>query len=422
MTRTRRRTGLLARTLAALFLAGAPVAALAGPELSASFADPPYAFAASCDLAQPLVFVNLIVANRGEARTTESPVTATDSSHVLGADSTTLRPIAPGAQIALRIPLRRVPTSLGAVGGKHVITVTVGPRRLGPLAVSVPATFCATAATGAAKRIVPASSTQSAIQRPRVNPQPAATTPPGKFRLGGIHSNLAEIAAAARTPAVPRNVSVARGTQECAAHVGLFGALACPAMIKSGNVLVVWDWNAGAGPDAIDGFRLYRVAGGTKYLVYTRADKKDLTLVDLTGPAAGYVGTCFAVSAYAGAYESALSDALCVTRQQIAVLASPTVTSTTPPAQAPKHVVIHVTGDSFPANTTVAAGGDVTWINDDSDEHSVYGPAGSFVGDLYANGGRFTYTFRDIGTNYAVPYLCQYHAGMRGTITVVTNR
>ena len=410
MTRMRPRTVHLARALAALFLAGTPVATLAEPELSASFSDPPYALATSCDLSQPLVFVNLIVANRGDTRTTESPVTATDRTHVLGGDPTTLRSIAPGAQIALRIPLRRVPPSLGAIGGKHAITIAVGPRRLGPLTVSVPATFCATAARGAA------------IQRPRVNPQPAATTPPGKSRVAGINSNPGQVVAAARTPAVPRNVRVAKGTQECAAHVGVFGALACPAMIKSGNVLLVWDWNAGAGPDAIDGFRLYRVAGGTKQLVYTRADKADLTLVDLTGPPAGYVGTCFAVSAYAGAYESALSDALCVTRQQITVLASPTVTSTTPPAQAPKHVVIHVTGDSFPANTTVAAGGDVTWINDDSDEHSVYGPAGSFVGDLYANGGRFTYTFRDIGTNYAVPYLCQYHAGMRGTINVVTNR
>jgi plastocyanin len=341
MTRTRRRTRHLAQTVAALFFAGAPAATLAEAALSASFSNPPYAFTASCDLSQPLAFVNLIVVNRGDA-----------------------------------------------------ITVSLGPRRLGPLAVSVPATFCATAAPGAAKLTVPASSTQSAIQRRQPHPQPA----------------------------VPRNVQVARGTKECAAHVGLFGALACPAMIKSGDVLLVWDWQAGAGPDAIDGFRLYRVAGGTKQLVYTRADKNSLTLVDLPGSAAGYIGTCFAVTAYAGANESALSNALCVTRQQIVVLASPTVNSTTQPAApAPKHVVIHVTGDSFPANTIVAAGGDVTWINDDTDEHSVYGPAGSFVGDLYANGGRFTYTFRDIGTKYTVPYLCQYHAGMHGTITVVTN-
>ena len=219
----------------------------------------------------------------------------------------------------------------------------------------------------------------------------------------------------------PRNVQVARGTEQCAAHVGLFGALTCPALIKSGDVLLVWDWQAGAGPAAIGGFRVYRVTGGTKQLVYTRTDQDSITLVDLSGPAAGYVGACFAVSAYAGAYESALSAAHCVTRQETVVLASPTVNPTSPPAPAPKHVVIHVTGDSFPANTVVAAGGDVTWINDDTDEHSVYGPAGQFVGDLYASGGRFTYTFRDIGKNYTVPYLCQYHAGMHGTIAVVTN-
>jgi plastocyanin len=252
---------------------------------------------------------------------------------------------------------------------------------------------------------------------------PAATlaAAPSVTHAGSIDSNAARIAGAKRTPAVPRNVGVARGTKQCAAHVGLFGAMTCPALIKLGDVLLVWDWQAGAGFAAIDGFRVYRVTGGAKQLVSARTDKDSITLVDLPGPAAGYVGTCFAVTAYAGAAESALSAAHCVTRQEIVVLASPTVNSTTPPAQAPKHVVIHVTGDSFPANTVVAAGGDVTWINDDTDEHSVYGPAGQFVGDLYANGGRFTYTFRDLGKNYTVPYLCQYHAGMHGTITVVTN-
>ena len=93
MNWTRRRTGHLARALAALFLAGAPAATLAGPDLSASFSNPAYALAASCDLSQPLVFVNVIVVNRGDAPTAESAVTATDSTNVFGGDLTTLRPL-----------------------------------------------------------------------------------------------------------------------------------------------------------------------------------------------------------------------------------------------------------------------------------------------------------------------------------------
>jgi plastocyanin len=81
-----------------------------------------------------------------------------------------------------------------------------------------------------------------------------------------------------------------------------------------------------------------------------------------------------------------------------------------------------VTEDSYPLDTVVAAGGDVTWINDDADEHSVYSVGGSITGDLYPKGGRFTYTFRDMGYNYIVSYICEYHATMRGRITVLTSR
>jgi plastocyanin len=420
MNWTRRRTGHLARALAALFLAGAPAATLAGPDLSASFSNPAYALAASCDLSQPLVFVNVIVVNRGDAPTAESAVTATDSTNVFGGDLTTLRPIGPGAHIALRLPLRHVPSSLSAIGGTHAITVSLGARRLGPLAVSVPATFCATAAAGAAKLTVPDSTTQPAVHVRQSHPQ-AATPRPGFSQVVTARSNTAKIIAAARTPAVPGNVRVSSGAQECAAHVGLLGALACPDMIRSGNVLLVWDWQAGAGPDVIDGYRVYRVDGGTKQLVYTRTDKQYLTLFDMPGASGNYIGKCYAVSAYAGSYESTVSGALCVTRQQTIVLASPSIVPTPKPTPVPRHVVIHVTDDSYPLDTVVAAGGDVTWINDDADEHSVYGPAGSFVGDLYPKGGRFTYTFRDIGTNYVVSYLCEFHAGMRGRITVIAN-
>ena len=244
----------------------------------------------------------------------------------------------------------------------------------------------------------------------------AAVTAVGKSTGSTVRKQVPHV------PAVPRNLRNSSGVQDCAAHLGLIGALVCPDLIRSGRMLLIWDWQAGAGPDAIDGYRMYRV-DGKKQLIYTRADKKDLTLVDVPLPAAGYVGTCYSVSAYAGAFESALSPAFCPTRGQTMVAATPTIKPAPPPPRAPNHVDIHVTEDSYPMDTVVAAGGSVTWINDDSDAHSVYGWGGSWSGELDGHGGRYTATFRDIGQgDYIVSYTCEYHANMVGRIRIVVNR
>ena len=410
MNGTARPPTILGRTLAALLLAGVPAATLAGPSLSGSFSNPPYVFAARCDLTQPIVFVDLLVLNHGDAPTAAEPVTATDSINGLSGQGF-LPPLRPGAQGALRLPLRPVSTDLGRVAGTHSIIISLRGLRMVPLAVAVPAAFCATAALGSVK---PTSREPHA---------PAAANRPGSIsQVGTSQSNAARIVATASTPAAPVNVHVSNGPQECAAHVGLLGALACPDMIRSGNVLLVWDWQPNAGPDEIDGFRVYRVDSGLKQRVYTRADKKYLTMFDMPGPSGNYLGKCYAVSAFAGAWESPLSSARCLNRQQTIVLASPSVVPTPKPTPVPRHVVIHVTEDSYPLDTVVAAGGDVTWINDDADEHSVYSSGGSIVGDLYPKGGRFTYTFRDLGYNYIVAYICEYHTTMRGRITVLSGR
>jgi hypothetical protein len=160
LTRTARPTTTLARAIAALLLVCLPVATLAGSNLAGSFADPPYTLAAHCDLAQPIAFINLVVVNRGDARTAAIPVTATDGAGVLRG-STTLLPIPPRAQSALLVPLLGMPSNPGAVGGTHSITISLGPFHLAPVAVTVPPTFCATQAAGA----VTSSVSRSAAER-----------------------------------------------------------------------------------------------------------------------------------------------------------------------------------------------------------------------------------------------------------------
>ena len=413
----RLRTRSFAAVLAALSFAAIPATTLAEPSLAAAFADPPFVVAARCDPTQPLAYVNLGVVNRGDSPTPATLVTAVDATGVLGGQ-TTLPPIAPGARNALRVGLRRAPSNDASVGGTHAVTITIGAVRLAPIAVTLPATFCA-AASPPADTVVPVGDAAARVRSHRPLAAPGTLTSVYERR-----PNTAQILREQQTPAAPVHLHVSNGQQECAAHVGLLGALACPDMVRSGNVLLVWDWRpAAVGPAAIDGFRVYRVNGGVKQLVFTRREQNNVTLYDVPGPSGNAIGTCYAVSAFAGAYESTPGAAACLTRQNTLVLASPSIVPTPTPTPFPRHVVIHVTDDSYPLDTVVAAGGDITWINDDTDEHSVYGIGGSIVGDLPPNGGRFTYTFRDIdGMDYVTSYTCEYHQNMYGRITIRVRR
>ncbi|MDQ2991749.1 MAG: DNRLRE domain-containing protein, partial [Candidatus Eremiobacteraeota bacterium] len=115
----------------------------------------------------------------------------------------------------------------------------------------------------------------------------------------------------------PSNVAGAHGGPECAAHTGLLGALLCPDMIKSGNLLLVWSWDAPG--YTIDGFHVYRVDGATRRLVDTVRTKGDLTLSDVPKPAGGFGRACYAVGAFSGAGESALGAPYCADGRSAAV-------------------------------------------------------------------------------------------------------
>src|SRR5829696_3796940 len=68
-----------------------------------------------------------------------------------------------------------------------------------------------------------------------------------------------------------------------------------------------------------------------------------------------------------------------------------------------------------PPMLTVAAGTTVTWTNADAVPHTATASDGTFDSGNLNPGQTFAFTFKTPGS---YPYVCQYHAGMQGTIVV----
>jgi hypothetical protein len=288
--------------LAAIVIATSAQTPPPAPAVVLTYASPSYAFAATCDVAQPLVSINVTATNHGNTPASFA-VVAIDQRGTLGG-GTSVPAVAPGATVAVTIPLRRVGAVVPAsLTGTHVIDVSVRALGARPIELQLPfpPALCP-----------PSGSISSRVTRP-----PVATAPPGFVTSGSISAKR-NVSALVLIIAPPANLrSVAAGT-DCAAHVGPLGALVCPDMMKSGNLLLIWDWQAGTGLDAIDGYRIYRVGHGAgnrreaDQLVATQTNKLQ-TLFDLPKPRglSSYDGLCYAVTAYAGTKESARSSAFC---------------------------------------------------------------------------------------------------------------
>ena len=295
-----------------------PVAAPAEGGFHVAFSGSGYALAATCDLTQPIAFITLAMSNTEPAPVPAFTIAASETYGVLGG-TVTIPALAGGDTRTARVPLRYtyVARSPQQAAGLHYITVTAGDRALPQLSVIIPSSFCppgpppTVSATGTA-------TSHARAHRVAADGHPVL-----------IDQNVSErsktIAAALKVDA-PRNLRAVVGAPDCATHVGVLGSLVCPDMIKSGNLLLGWDWRAVNGPDAIDGYRVYRVDGGLHQLVYTQANKQDVTLVDVAKPAGGYGGRCYAVTAYVATRESAASDAFCADGSVIAktVMLQPT--------------------------------------------------------------------------------------------------
>ena len=84
--------------------------------------------------------------------------------------------------------------------------------------------------------------------------------------------------------------------------------------------------------------------------------------------------------------------------------------------------IVSISNMSFvPSTVTISAGSSVTWVNNDSMDHTVTSDTALFdsgtlsAAGIYGAGGSFTYIFNSPGT---YPYHCAFHPGMTGTIVV----
>jgi plastocyanin len=68
-----------------------------------------------------------------------------------------------------------------------------------------------------------------------------------------------------------------------------------------------------------------------------------------------------------------------------------------------------------PATLTIPVGTTVTWVNNDSDLHTVTSTQGLFASPGLDSGDHFAYRFTAPGT---YPYFCALHPHMKGTIIV----
>jgi plastocyanin len=96
---------------------------------------------------------------------------------------------------------------------------------------------------------------------------------------------------------------------------------------------------------------------------------------------------------------------------------APAEAETTPSGEAARSVKVEIVDFAYsPETVTVAAGGKVTWRNEDSAEHTVTLDDGSFESGDLAEGKLKSESFKDPGS---FTYHCEIHPEMTGTVEVV---
>ena len=103
-------------------------------------------------------------------------------------------------------------------------------------------------------------------------------------------------------------------------------------------------------------------------------------------------------------------------RMALAVAAAPLAATV---ARADGHATAHtvvIRDFAFsPADITIKVGDTITWINEDTAQHSVWDLNDAFDTGLLAPGQSASLTFNGAGT---FSYRCRPHGNMRGTITI----
>ena len=84
--------------------------------------------------------------------------------------------------------------------------------------------------------------------------------------------------------------------------------------------------------------------------------------------------------------------------------------------RAPRHITVHIANFAYaPADTTLAAGDTVVWINDDDFEHVVAADSAAWKSPTLSRGGTYVWVAARAGR---MPYHCAAHPVMHGALTI----
>lgn len=305
----------------------APVSTLRGAELVVAAGSPAYALAIPCVRGEPVLRLNVRVSNHGTGASPAlvdapsfHPVQATDSVLAGWSGSASLPALAPGAGSEVVIPM---PAPAADMAGTHHFTIAVklnasaAPTLLpGGVDVTIPDGACNLPGSGKANQQDIHFQKKIDIAKPHISDTRNLTTHvagqipiPQITGTGNVAKNVVGHVPAA-TIAAPTGLTNTLDPSVCGQHdpdaVG--GGFGCKVGLPAGMLALVWNSCSGC---AADGFHLYRVDGGQLVLVPTPNNGGQFTLALLDKPPDGFNGKCYAVTAYVGTTESALSNAYC---------------------------------------------------------------------------------------------------------------
>ncbi|HZV78672.1 MAG TPA: hypothetical protein VFF60_03555 [Candidatus Binatus sp.] len=106
--------------------------------------------------------------------------------------------------------------------------------------------------------------------------------------------------------AAPTDVRPVQSKQDCANALSLLATL-CDSAVKASTLQLIWKDSAAK----LTGYKVYRTDGG-RHLNITLSNGPEPRFAAISKPSGGYDHRCYAVSAYLGNHESALSHAYCV--------------------------------------------------------------------------------------------------------------
>jgi hypothetical protein len=190
----------------------------------------------------------------------------------------------------------------GSIGGSGILPVTT--------TLSITA---AHAGTSWAQLVAKAAAQSVASNKAAFSVTCTTSTPPPSHAA----ISIASMGMLRQTPAMvnaalidaPTGLKNTLAQQDCSAHGGFAGGLACMAGIPQGWLALIWNFCNGC---KADGFHVYRIDGGHHDLVPIPANGAAVTLAVLNVPPGGFAGKCYAVAAFRGSLESTLSNPFCV--------------------------------------------------------------------------------------------------------------